>query len=246
MTFLQTHMSLSRADQNPMLKFHYTNLETCHTVTGLVIVIDVIRAFTNAAFAFSKGAKEIYPVSTVEEALQFKAQIPNARACGEVGGLPPEGFDFGNSPTQTRTIDLDDCVLVQRTGAGTQGIVHSVKADIILAASLVVANATVAYIKNLGADSVTFVITGQFDEGRGDEDLACAEYLEALLKGQKPDPAPYVDRVYQSRDALFHLDPNLPEFPKSDLDYCTNIDAFDFAMTVTKENGRHVMRAIRP
>ena len=29
----------------------------------------------------------------------------------------------------------------------------------------------------------------------GDEDLACAEYLEFLLKGQQPDPAPYVERI---------------------------------------------------
>ncbi len=80
------------------MKFHYHNLETCHEATGTVVVIDVIRAFTNAAFAFSKGAKEIYPVSTVEEALLFKVQNSEALACGEVGGMPPEGFDFGNSP----------------------------------------------------------------------------------------------------------------------------------------------------
>jgi 2-phosphosulfolactate phosphatase len=246
MIFSPTRMSWNHTDQNLMLKFNYTNLETCPSATGLVVVIDVIRAFTNAAFAFSRGAREIYPVSTVEEALHFKAQIPNARACGEVGGLPPEGFDFGNSPTQTRTIDLDGCVLVQRTGAGTQGIVRSIRADIMLAASLVVANATVAHIRNLGPDRVTFVITGQFEEGRGDEDVACAEYLEALLRGQKPDPAAYIDRVYKSRDALFHLDPNRPEFPRSDLDHCTHIDAFDFAMSVTKENGRYVMRAVKP
>jgi 2-phosphosulfolactate phosphatase len=182
----------------------------------------------------------------VEEALKFKAEIPNARACGEVGGLPPQGFDFGNSPTQTKKLNLDGCVLVQRTGAGTQGIVRSLNADLILAASFVVTSATVAHIRDLRADRVTFVITGQFEEGRGDEDLACAEYFEALLKGLQPDPAPYLDRVYKSRDALFHLDPNLPEFPKSDLDDCTSIDLFDFAMSVTKENDRHVMRAIKP
>jgi len=228
------------------MKFHYTNLETCHYATGMVIVIDVIRAFTNAAFAFSRGAKEIYPVSTVEEALKFKAEVPNSLACGEVGGMPPEGFDFGNSPTQTKTLDLNGCVIVQRTGAGTQGIVRSINADSMLAASLVVANATVMHIRNLSPDHVTFVMTGQLSDERGDEDLACAEYFEALLRGQVPDPAPYIDRVYKSRDALFHLDPNLPEFPASDLDDCTNIDAFDFAMVVTKENGRPVMRSIKP
>jgi 2-phosphosulfolactate phosphatase len=227
------------------MNFLYMNLETCSEATGMVVVIDVIRAFTNAAFAFSRGAKEIYPVSTVEEALKFKAEMPNSLACGEVGGLPPQGFDFGNSPTHTNTLDLNGHILVQRTGAGTQGIVRSVHADVMLAASLVVAKATVTHIRNLNPDCVTFVVTGQLTEGRGDEDLACAEYFEALLRGQKPDPAPYVDRVYKSRDALFHLDPNLPEFPASDLDYCTKIDAFDFAMLVTQENGRPVMRMIK-
>ena len=228
------------------MKFHYTNLETCHEATGLVVVIDVIRAFTNAAYVFSRGAKEIYPVSSVEEALKFKAETPNSLACGEVGGIPPEGFDFGNSPTQTSTLDLNGKIIVQRTGAGTQGIVRSLNAATMLAASLVVASATVKYIQSRSPDAVTFVITGQTENERGDEDLACAEYFETLLKGQQTNPTPFIDRVYKSRDALFHLDPNLPEFPKSDLEYCTNIDAFDFVMFVTKENGRHVMRAVQP
>ena len=228
------------------MKFHYTNLESCHEASGMVIVIDVIRAFTNAAFAFSRGAKEIYPVSKVKEALKFKAEIPDSLACGEVGGMPPEGFDFGNSPTQTKALDLNGRVIVQRTGAGTQGIVRSVNANTLLAASLVVATATVTHIRKLSPETVTFVITGQMGNGSGDEDLACAEYLEALLKNQQPDATPYIERVYKSRDALLHLDPNLPAFPRSDLDHCTNIDAFDFAMSVTKENGQPVMRAIKP
>lgn len=228
------------------MKFHFTNLETCHEATGVVVVIDVIRAFTNAAFAFSRGAKEIYPVSEVREALQFKEEFPNSLACGEEGGIPPDGFDFGNSPIQTNTLDLSDRTIVQRTGAGTQGIVRSIKADLIMAASLVVANATTRYIQMLPITEITFVITGQYAPKRGDEDLACAEYLESILKGQKPDPAPYVDRVYRSRDALLHLDPNLPAFPRSDLDHCTQIDAFDFAMLVSKENGRPILRAVKP
>src|SRR5512134_4014389 len=111
------------------MKFYYANLETCHTAAGVVIVIDVIRAFTNAAYAFGRGAKEIYPVSAVEEALELRAAIPDSLVCGEVGGIPPPGFDFGNSPTQTDILDLSGRTLIQRTGAGTQGIGRSVKAD---------------------------------------------------------------------------------------------------------------------
>jgi 2-phosphosulfolactate phosphatase len=228
------------------MKFHYATLETCAEATGTVIVIDVIRAFTNAAFAFSRGAEKIYPVGMVEEALQFKQQNAGMLACGEVGGLPPEGFDFGNSPSQVVNLDLCGRVLVQRTSAGTQGIVRSIKAERIVAASFVVATATVKYVQQFSPEQVTFVITGRFNAEDGDEDQACAEYLESLFKGQAPDPAPFIKRVYDSRDALMHLDPNRPEFPMSDLDHCSNIDAFDFAMPVTKEDRRFVMHAIKP
>ena len=227
------------------MRFRYTNLETCHEATGVVVVIDVIRAFTNAAFAFSRGVKEIYPVSTVEEALHFKTTDPGWLICGEVGGVPPDGFDFGNSPTQTSQLDVDGKTLIQRTGAGTQGIVRSVNAETMLAASLVVARATVTAIQKLLPETVTFVITGQYAHEHGDEDLACAEYLENLLKREQPDPAPFIERVFKSRDALKHLDPDFPAFPRTDLDYCTQIDAFDFVMPVSKENGRHVMRAVK-
>lgn len=228
------------------MKFHYTNLDTCHEATGVVVVIDVIRAFTNAAFAFSRGAREIYPVSGVEEALGLKAQLPNALVCGEVGGVPPEEFDFGNSPTQTDKLDLSGKVIVQRTSAGTQGIIRSVNAATMLAASFVVAGATRKYIQKLSPESVTFVVTGQFGVDGGDEDLACAEYFEALLRGRQPDPAPFIERVMRSRDALLHLDPNMPAFPRTDLDHCSAVDRFDFAMPVTKEDGRHIMRTVKP
>jgi 2-phosphosulfolactate phosphatase len=228
------------------MKFHYTNLETCHETTGMVVVIDVIRAFTNAAYAFSRGAKEIYPVSTVEEALHFKTQYPDALVCGEVGGFPPEGFDFGNSPTQTSTLDLSGRVIVQRTGAGTQGVVRSICADALVAGSFVVADATVKHIRNYSPEQVTFVITGATWSG-GEEDLACAQYLEELLRGNHPNPGPFLERVRKSRESMqMFFELNEPLFPKSDLDHCATLNLFDFAMPVTRQNGHFTMRAIKP
>jgi 2-phosphosulfolactate phosphatase len=226
------------------MNFHYTNLETCHTATGLVIVIDVIRAFTNAAFAFGQGAERILPVSGVDEALALKSQLPNALACGEVGGLAPEGYNFGNSPSQTALLDLRGRTIVQRTGAGTQGVTRSVNAEVMLAASFVVAGATVRYVLRLAPETVSFVITGQFD-GRGDEDLACAEYLEALLRDERPDAEPYLERARRSRDAQFHYTPDQIRFPASDIDHCTSMDKFDFAMPITKEGEHYVMKAVK-
>ncbi len=227
------------------MKFQYVNLETCHTATGLAVVIDVIRAFTNAAFAFSRGAEKIYPVSGVDEALEFKRQSPGTLACGEVGGIPPEGFDFGNSPTRTNALDLTGRVIVQRTGAGTQGVVRSARASQMVAASFVVASATVKYVQSLQPDGVAFVITGENYDG-GAEDFACAEYLEALLRGQTPDVAPYLDRVRNSHDGFQFLNEDHPHAPASDLDLCASVDRFRFAMPVIHENRRHVMRAVIP
>jgi 2-phosphosulfolactate phosphatase len=225
------------------MKFHYTSLETCHTASGVVLIIDVLRAFSTAAYAFSHGAKEIILVSTVEEALGLKSQIPNSMVMGEVGGLPPAGFDFGNSPTQVCGEDLKGLTLVQRTGAGTQGVIRCVNADVMLAASFVVTGATVKQVLKTAPPEVAFVITGGEDN---EEDLSCAEYLEALLKGKDPDKEPFIKRVYDSRDAERHLNPGHPEFPETDLDYCTRINTFDFAMPITRKNNQLTMHAIKP
>jgi 2-phosphosulfolactate phosphatase len=224
-----------------MRKFHYATLEDCHTAGGVVILIDVLRAFSTAAYAFSRGAQEIILVGSVDEALALKTQIPNSKVMGEVGGLPPAGFDFGNSPTHIDAKNLSGVTLIQRTGAGTQGAVRSQNAEFLLASSFVVAEATVRHVRQLERDAVTFVITGKH-ASRGDEDLACAEYLEQLLRGNCPDAKPFLQRVFDSIDAIQHLDALETAFPRSDLDYCTAIDKFDFAMPITRGDGKLVMR----
>ncbi len=223
------------------MKFNYTTLETCHTATGIVLVVDVLRAFSTAAYAFSRGAKEILLVSGVDEALALKEEFPGSKAIGEVGGLPPEGFDFGNSPTRILEQDLTGVTLIQRTGAGTQGAVRSVNADIMLATSFIVAKATMDYIWRLKPEEITFVITGGADNA---EDLACAEFLQKQFLGQAVDKYDYIHRVISSRDAFQHMEDH-PQFPKSDLDYCTRINAFDFAMPITRKENLLILQSVK-
>jgi 2-phosphosulfolactate phosphatase len=227
------------------MKFNYAYLEDCHTARGVVIVIDVLRAFSTAAYAFSLGAKELLLVATVEEALSLRSKIPNSKVMGEVNGLRPDGFDFGNSPTYLSLEDLSGITMIQRTTAGTQGVIRSENAETLLAASFVVADATARHVNKLGADEVTFVITGK-TFGGGDEDMACGEYLESLLKGTRPDPGSFIQRVLNSKDGLLHLDPNRIGFPFSDLEYCTQFDKFDFALPITRQDGRLTMRCLKP
>lgn len=224
------------------MKFTRYTLEDCHQATGIVLLIDVLRAFSTAAYAFSCGAKEIRLVSSVEEALALKAQFPNSKAMGEVGGLPPEGFDFGNSPTRILEHDLTGVTLIQRTGAGTQGAVRAVSAELMLATTFVVAQATIEYILKLKPDEVNFVITGGLGN---DEDAACADYLEKRFTGQATEAQEFIRRVYASRDAFQHMEEH-PQFPYSDLDYCSRINNFDFAMPIERKDGFLIMQAVRP
>lgn len=226
------------------MRFHYADLDSCHTAAGLVIAIDVIRAFTTAACVLSRGASAVIPVGSIEEALAIREHNPDWLVCGEMKGLPPAGFNFGNSPTQVLELDLSGRTVVQRTSAGTQGIVRSTGAAALLAASFVVASATVEYVRSLAPADVTFVTTGSVFDG-GDEDVSCAEYLQACLSGFAPDPAPYLDRVRSAHDARPFFDPSRPEFPETDIMYCTDLDRFDFAMPVVRRDRLHVMRSMR-
>jgi len=222
------------------MKFEYVTNDTCHTASGLVVVIDVLRAFTTAAYAFSAGTESITLVSEVEEAVTLKRQMSDALIMGEVKGIKPDEFDYGNSPTEILQQNLTGKHLIQRTSAGTQGVVRSLNADKLFTASFVVAEATVRTIQQLELEAVTFVITGRYFDG---EDKACAEYLEARLRGQAPDPEPYLERVQNALE-LNHM--SVEQFPHihSDIEYCARLDAFHFAMPVERESGRLVIRAL--
>ncbi|MEM7126276.1 MAG: 2-phosphosulfolactate phosphatase [Chloroflexota bacterium] len=218
------------------MNIYHATLETCGGATGVVVVIDVLRAFTTAPFAFDAGAIEILPVGTLEEALELKKRSPGSLIMGHDASR--DGFDYGNSPSALNGVNLHGKRLIQRTGAGTQGLVLNRNAQSLLAASFVCASATVKLIKELSPEAVVFVSTT--DHG---EDRACADYLEALLMGQQPDSTPYLDRL--NRAGQLHIDlatntggtteEQLAEF-RADIICAAQIDRFDFALLV--EPGR--------
>ena len=224
--------------------FKKSTLETCSTSTGIVVVIDVLRAFSTAAYAFGQGAESITLVSSIEEAFTLKKQFPNMRLMGETDGLQIEGFDYSNSPTQIARQDLTGCHLIQRTSAGTQGVVSSIHASTLLATSFCCASATARFIKQQPENTITFVITGQGEGGWGDEDDACADYLEKLIKGEKPDALFFLQRVRESLVGKKFLDEHQPDFPSTDMDYCTALDRFDFSMIVRRQGDLSVMKPV--
>ncbi len=223
------------------MKIDYVGLEGATEIRGVAVVVDVLRAFTTAAFAFAAGAEAIIAVSTIEEALALQERHPDYLLMGEERGLPIQAFDFDNSPVSFVGADLSGRRLIQRTSSGTQGIVRSARAATLLGASLVCARATVDYLHALSPERVTMVITGAHERGLRDEDLAGADYLSALLRGEAPPVDAVVERVRASRAAEKFRDPARPEFRPQDLDYAVDIDRFDFAMVVERWQGQQVL-----
>lgn len=217
----------------------------CHKAEGLVVVIDVIRAFTTAAFAFAQGAEKIIAVATIDDALNLHKEYPDYLLVGEQEGYPVPGFHFGNSPYQVSRHDLLGKTLVQRTSSGTQGVVRSINAERMLVSSFVVAEATYQRILSLQPELVTFVITGQ--KSGGIEDWALADYLEAKILGKKVNPKEYIQKVIDSPCTTRWLedeDQDIVQGFLKDLDAVIKIDHFPFALEVFPTDGKHIIKPV--
>ena len=223
----------------------HADLGSCSGLTGAVVVIDVLRSFSTAAYAFASGARAIYPVEHETAAWQLLDRLPGALTMGALGGgVPIHGFDLTNSPAKLAGRDVRGRDIIQCTAGGARGLVACRQADAVFAASMMCARATARQVLRLAPEQVTLVITGTWVDRDGDEDRACADYLEALLRGGAPDAAPYVERVRQSDFGRRFTDPDSWELPAADLDYCAVADRVDFAMPVRLSNGNLVMEPV--
>ena len=215
----------------------------------VVVVIDVCRAFTTAAYALARGARRIILVSSVEEAISLRRQNPDWRLMGETEGLPVKSFDYWNSPSEIDKLNLSGVTLVQRTTAGTQGVTMwqnvTQHEPVIFAASFVVAGATVTAIRDLQPASVGFVVTGvRPSVCLGEEDVACADYMQALLEGKDVSPEPYLERAKTWNVHRLSLDPFRARQIQADFGLCMQVDTFDFPMPVSKMNGQMILEGL--
>ncbi|MFF3707808.1 2-phosphosulfolactate phosphatase [Streptomyces phaeochromogenes] len=204
----------------------------------VAVVVDVMRAFTVAAWAFAQGAEKIVLAGSLDEALALKADNPDWVALKD--GPPAPGFDTVNSPGLLRSIDLGGRTVVQKTTAGTVGALAVKEAPLVLCASFVVAEATAQLLRSRGSDSVTFVVTGE--DGQADEDLACAQYIARRAIEPGTDAAEFLRRAAQSRAAAELAQGVRQGVHADDVALCLELDRFPFAMVATLEDSLMVLR----
>jgi 2-phosphosulfolactate phosphatase len=223
------------AGQNSMDIRIESLIEGARRARGAVVIVDVFRAFTTAAVAFARGASRIVIVPEPTEALRLRNRGVGDVCVGEVNGIRPEGFDFGNSPHELMRAELENRVVIQSTRAGTVGVAAATGASEIYAGSFVVANATARVIQRAKPSEVTLVAMGWNATVRTDEDEQCALYLRNLLQGRQPDPEAVRKLVLAGGEiAKFH-DPAQPHFHPQDVEIALEIDKYDFAIRILKE-----------
>ncbi len=217
-------------------------LDGARRAQGTVVIVDVFRAFTTAAVALARGAERIVMVAGIEEALRLRDQGAGEICVGEVNGIKPEGFDFGNSPHEMMQATLQGKVVIQSTRAGTTGVAAATQAEAVYAGSFVVAQATAEAVLRANPAQVTVVAMGWNARVRTDEDELCTLYLRNLLQGRRPDPAAIRKLVLAGGEAAKFGDPKQPHFHREDLEIALEMNKYDFAIRVVKEDGFLVAR----
>ncbi|WP_323182633.1 2-phosphosulfolactate phosphatase [Streptomyces sp. NBC_00094] len=205
---------------------------------SVAVVVDVMRAFTVAAWAFARGAERIVLAESLDEALALKARHPDWVALKDGPAAP--GFDLVNSPGLLRSADLGGRTVVQKTTAGTVGALAVKEASLVLCAGFVVAEATARLLRTSGSDGVTFVVTGE--DGQADEDLACAHYIARRATEDGTDAAEFVRRAAESRAAAELAQGVRQGVHPDDVALCLEVDRFPFAMVAASEGPLMVLR----
>lgn len=208
---------------------------------SVAVVIDVMRAFTAAAWAFARGAEKIVLAATLDEALALKARHPDWVTLKD--GAPASGFDAVNSPGMLRSADVAGRTIVQKTTYGTAGALAAREASLVLCASFVVAGATARLLRTRASDDVTFVVTGE--DGQADEDLACAQYIARRAAGTAAGAAAFLRRAAASPAAArlaAQAHRGFQGVHPDDVALCLELDRFPFAMAAAQEDSLMVLR----
>jgi 2-phosphosulfolactate phosphatase len=150
-------------------------------------------------------------------------------------------------PFEISGVDFGGKTILQRTSAGTQGVVEAAtKAERLYAASLVTADATVRALLSGSPDQISLVAMGDNGLSRTDEDELCAIHLRNRLERRPGDPEAIRRLVLAGGEVGRFHDPSRPYLHPEDVDIALDIDRYNFAIRIEFKDGRPVARMERP
>ncbi len=217
-----------------------TTTEALSMQADAFVVIDCLRATTTIAALFAAGLAGLWVAGDIDNARRI-ARAESALLFGEVHGLPPEGFDLGNSPVEASRAPVMGKQAVLYTTNGTPALTALADRGAVFAAAPTNASATIQALSDY--ESVVFVCAGV---ARGTrfalEDFAAAAHLVhlvtrtwgevvlgdlALLAAEIPEPLSLIPRAH-------HAEIVRSLGLSADIAFALNVDSSDVAPLVLR------------
>ena len=148
----------------------------------VVVVIDVLRATSAICTAFHYGVDKIIPVSTLDQATEYKDK--GYYVAAERKGKIVSGFEFGNSPLSYTNDKLKDQTLVLTTTNGTKAINMAKDIEHLLIGSFLNLDAISNYLIELNK-SVLILGSGWENKFCLEDSICAGAISENLLKTNK-------------------------------------------------------------
>lgn len=178
----------------------------------VVVLIDVLRTCTVAPVLFDRGLErlDLTPSLRVARAVA-RSGADTPLLVGERQGLPPEGFNYGNSPAELAGIDVSgrSAILVSENAPGA--LPHVAGARFVALASLYNATAVAAWAAARATERIDLVGCGFRGHVDLDDTLAAGVLAadlalrlpEATLEGAAPFAITLLQAFPEPVDALW-------------------------------------------
>lgn len=211
-------------------------VSSASAATGIVVIIDVLRACTTIPIVLFRGAKEIWPIASEAE---INRSHPSYLTIGEVEhGASSSLFDFNNPPSEVCLADLAGRTVFLKTNNATEAMLNTSRAKETVLCSLVNIAAIANYILHCNPEEVKLLALGRLNMP-GVEDEVCASALEVLLLGSNIDQKAIIQKVLNCDCAVLVQDRlGKPE----DVELAVSFNAFPIVPKVYFEHGRPVIR----
>ncbi len=229
---------------------------------GVFAVVDVLRASSSIVTLLERGVPAVIPAANVEEARGLRERLSDHLLCGEVDGLPPPGFDYGNSPAEFAALSPGGRPAILATSNGTRILNDLAPAPAVLVGALLnreaVAGALLALAGEHGRDPA--VVCAAAPDGRSialEDALGAGAIAEAALRldgSLQP-----TDAARFARDAFLASQGDLPAALASarhgvelieaglaaDVDYCARLDTSSIVPRLQRDgSGRLMLRPL--
>ncbi len=151
------------------------------------VVFDVLRATSTFATALHNGAREIFPVAEISEALEIKKSRPEVLLGGERDGvrISADGIDFdlGNSPREYTPGKIRGKAIVSTTTNGTRALRACAGAKTVLAASFLNLGATAEFLRREKFADILLICAGTGENAALEDTLAAGALCDILSGG---------------------------------------------------------------